>query len=102
MPEPAIGNAEYRIQITHTIGTDKRIMSFVDVLWGFEVTGGFDQWEPLTIIDVRRSGYAFRAGLRLNDKIVRINDTYAETLTLREAQMLIRRSGKHLRIYVTG
>lgn len=102
LPEVAIGNAEYKIQITHTISTDTRIMSFVDILWGFEVTGGFDQWEPLTIIGVRRSGYAFRAGLRLNDRITRINDTYADTLTLREAQMLIRRSGKHLKIYVVG
>lgn len=27
-------------------------MSFIDVLWGFEVTGGSDQFEPLTVIDV--------------------------------------------------
>lgn len=49
-----------------------------------------------------RSGYAFRAGLRVNDRIVRINNTFAGTLTLREAQILIRRSGKSLRIYVQG
>lgn len=52
MPEPAFENAEYRVRITHTLGTDKRIMSFVNYLWGFEVTGGYDQWEPLTIVDV--------------------------------------------------
>lgn len=49
-----------------------------------------------------RSGYAFRAGLRVNDRIVRINHTFAGTLTLREAQILIRRSGKRLKIYVQG
>lgn len=52
LPRPAFENAEYRVQITHTVATDKRIMSFVDVLWGFEVTGGYDQWEPLTVIHV--------------------------------------------------
>ena len=51
---------------------------------------------------VNRSGYARRAGMRVTDRIVRINDTYADCLTLREAQLLIRRSGKSVRIYVTG
>ncbi len=27
-------------------------MSFVDTLWGFEVTGGYDQYEPLTVLNV--------------------------------------------------
>lgn len=102
MPRPAFENAEYRVRITHTVYTDKRIMSFVNVLWGFEVTGGFDQFEPLTVIGVRRSGYAFRAGLLCNDRIVRINNTFAGTLTLREAQLLMRRSGKKLKLYVQG
>lgn len=55
LPPPAFDNAEYRVRITHTVATDRRIMSFVDVLWGFEVTGGYDQWEPLTIINVSGS-----------------------------------------------
>lgn len=53
LPEPAFENAEYRLKITHTVSTDTRIMSFIDTLWGFEVTGGYDQYEPLTIIGVR-------------------------------------------------
>ena len=52
LPEPAFGNVEYRLQLTMTVSTDKRIMSFIDPLWGFEVTGGYDQYEPLTIIAV--------------------------------------------------
>lgn len=52
LPEPAFGNAEYKLIITHTVETDTRIMSFIDTLWGFEVTGGYDQYEPLTVIGV--------------------------------------------------
>lgn len=51
---------------------------------------------------VRRSGYARRAGIHVNDIIVQINDTPADPLTLREAQLLIRQSGKELRVYVKG
>lgn len=77
-------------------------MSFVDILWGFEVTGGIDQYEPLTILNVSRAGLARRAGLRVGDIITQINDVPAENLTLMEAQRLIRESGKYVRIYVRG
>lgn len=53
LPKPAFENAEYQLRITHTVSTDKRIMSFTDTLWGFEVTGGYDQYESLTVINVR-------------------------------------------------
>lgn len=46
-------NTEYELRISGTVSTDRRIMSFIDVLWGFEVTGGSDQFEPLTILDVK-------------------------------------------------
>lgn len=98
----AFDNVEYELKITYTVETDKRIMSFVDILWGFEVTGGIDQFEPLTIIAVRRSGLARRAGMRVGDVITQINTTPAMNLTLMEAQRLIRQSGKFVRIYVTG
>lgn len=49
---PAFGNVEYIKRITYTLSTDRRTMSFVDYLWGFEITGGSDQFEPLTIINV--------------------------------------------------
>lgn len=45
-------NCEYEMRITGTVSTDIRIMSFVNVLWGFEVTGGLDQFEPLIVISV--------------------------------------------------
>lgn len=48
----AFDNVDYGVRITHTVDTDMRIMSFVDTLWDFEVTGGKDQFEPLTIISV--------------------------------------------------
>lgn len=46
-------NTEYELRISGTVSTDRRIMSFIDVLWGFEVTGGSDQFEPLTVLDVK-------------------------------------------------
>lgn len=49
---PPFENVDYGVRITHTVDTDMRIMSFVDTLWEFEVTGGKDQFEPLTIISV--------------------------------------------------
>lgn len=68
-------NTEYELRISGTVETDKRVMSFIDPLWGVEVTGmhhrfncfmpqffsisndfpflgGRDQFEPLTIIFV--------------------------------------------------
>lgn len=52
LPPLPFENVEYELRITYTLETDKRIMSFVDILWGFEVTGGIDQYEPLTVIGV--------------------------------------------------
>lgn len=46
-------NTEYELRISGTVHTDQRIMTFVDHYWGFEVTGGIDQYEPLTILDVK-------------------------------------------------
>lgn len=43
-----------------------------------------------------------QAGMRVNDRIIQINDTPADNLTLMEACELIRRSGRHVRIYVKG
>ena len=81
---------------------DKRVMTFVDNLWGFEVTGGADQFEPLTVVSVRRCGLARRAGIRVNDKISKINEIDAMKLTLAEAQALIQESGREVKIYVWG
>lgn len=56
----------------------------------------------LNLIKVQRSGLARRGGIRVNDIITQINDTPADVLTLRDAQLLIRESGKFVRIYVKG
>ncbi|CAG9799886.1 unnamed protein product [Chironomus riparius] len=93
---------EYKLKYSGTVQTDKRTMSFVDNLWGIEVTGGADQFEPLTIIAVRRVGLARRAGIRVGDYIVKINDTPAEGLTLLDAQLEIQESGRHLKLFVKG
>lgn len=45
-------NTEYELRISGSVETDQRIMSFIDVLWDFEVTGGSDQFEQLTVINV--------------------------------------------------
>jgi C-terminal processing protease CtpA/Prc len=95
-------NIEYYLRITGTTQWDKRVMTFVDNLWGFEVTGGRDQFEYLTIISVKRSGLARRAGMRVGDKISSINDVNADKLTLKEAQQMISESGRYVKIVVRG
>lgn len=98
----AFGNVEYELRITYTLETDRRVMSFVDTLWGIEVSGGVDQFEPLTIINLRPSGLARRAGMRIGDEITQINDTPALELTFNEALDLFRSSGRYVRVYVRG
>lgn len=53
-------------------------------------------------IQVRRSGYAYRAGIRKDDIIFRINNIYTDDMTLIEAQKLIKNSGKNVQIFVRG
>ena len=65
-------DVEYKLKYSGTTELDKRTMSFVDNLWGIEVTGGADQFERLTVIAVRRVGLARRAG-KYDRKFVRLN-----------------------------
>ncbi|XP_058462350.1 uncharacterized protein LOC131437177 isoform X2 [Malaya genurostris] len=101
-PIESFKNCQYHVRVSGTTFLDKRVMSFVDNLWGFEVTGGTDQFEPLTVITVKREGLARRAGIRVNDVITKINDTYADKLTLAQAQELIAESGRTVKIFVSG
>lgn len=101
-PIESFKNCQYHVRVSGTTDLDKRVMSFVDNLWGFEVTGGVDQYEPLTVITVKREGLARRAGIRVNDVITKINDTSAEKLTLAQAQELIAESGRTVKIFVRG
>lgn len=87
---------------TTGIPDHKRVMSFIDNLWGLEITGGKDQYEPLTVIGVRKNGLARRAGIKVGDCITQINNTPADELTLLEAQIEIQESGRSLKIVVSG
>lgn len=98
----AFDNVEYQLLVTYTVETDRRVMSFFDELWGIEVTGGVDQFEPLTIINVTPTGLARRAGMRIGDEITQINDTPALDLTFNEALQLFRSSRRFVRVYVRG
>lgn len=98
----AFDNVEYQLRITYTLETDRRIMSFIDSMWGIEVTGGVDQFEPLTIVNVTPTGLARRAGMRIGDEITQINDTPALELTFKEALELFRKTGRYVRVYVRG
>lgn len=98
----AFDNVEYEFRMTYTLETDRRIMSFVDSRWGIEVTGGIDQFEPLTIINVTPTGMARSAGMRVGDEITQINNTPALELTFKEALELFRKNRRYVRVYVRG
>ncbi|XP_039955450.1 uncharacterized protein LOC120771478 [Bactrocera tryoni] len=98
----AFDNVEYELRMTYTLETDRRIMSFVDSRWGIEVTGGIDQFEPLTIINVTPTGMARSAGMRIGDEITQINNTPALELTFNEALELFRKNRRYVRVYVRG
>lgn len=98
----AFDNVEYELQMTYTLETDRRIMSFYDAMWGMEVTGGIDQFEPLTIVNVSPTGLAKRGGMRIGDEITQINDVPALELTFNEALQLFRKSSRYVRVYVRG
>lgn len=51
---------------------------------------------------VEHRGLAYRAGIRPGDTITRINNVYTDDMTLREAQRLIRKSGRFVQIFVQG
>ncbi|CAO1309425.1 unnamed protein product [Diamesa tonsa] len=93
---------EWRLKYSGTTDLDKRVMTFIDNLWGIEVTGGIDQFERLTIIAVKKTGLARRAGIRVGDIITKINDTPADNMTLLEAQLEIHESGRFVKIFVKG
>lgn len=98
----AFDNVEYELQMSYTLETDRRVMSFYDAMWGMEVTGGIDQFEPLTIVNVSPTGLAKRGGMRIGDEITQINDVPALELTFNEALQIFRRSSRYVRVYVRG
>jgi len=98
----AFDNVEYELQMTYTLETDRRIMSFYDAMWGMEVSGGIDQFEPLTIVNVSPTGLAKRGGMRVGDEITQINDVPALEMTFNEALQMFRKNSRYVRVYVRG
>lgn len=43
---------EWMMCMSWSSDDDRRLMSFIDILWGFEVTGGLDQYESLIVTNV--------------------------------------------------
>nr|XP_039150200.1 enolase-phosphatase E1 isoform X4 [Drosophila simulans] len=72
---------------------DIKMCRFDNVPWGFRLVGGADYDYPLTVVKVTEGSIADEAGLRVEDIIVRINDTAAMPLTHDEAHRLIMGSG---------
>ncbi|XP_017842088.1 SUN domain-containing protein 2 isoform X2 [Drosophila busckii] len=72
---------------------DIKMCRFDNVPWGFRLVGGADYEYPLTVVKVAEGSIAEEAGLRVEDVIVRINDTAATPLTHDEAHRLILSSG---------
>ncbi|XP_070136027.1 fibrous sheath CABYR-binding protein isoform X4 [Drosophila bipectinata] len=72
---------------------DIKMCRFDNVPWGFRLVGGSDYDYPLTVVKVAEGSIADEAGLRVEDIIVRINDTAAMPLTHDEAHHLIMNSG---------
>ncbi|XP_041564120.1 LIM domain-binding protein 3 isoform X2 [Drosophila elegans] len=72
---------------------DIKMCRFDNVPWGFRLVGGADYNYPLTVVKVTEGSIADEAGLRVEDIIVRINDTAATPLSHDEAHRLIMNSG---------
>ncbi|KAH8257069.1 hypothetical protein KR038_002298 [Drosophila bunnanda] len=72
---------------------DIKMCRFDNVPWGFRLVGGSDYDYPLMVVKVTEGSIAEEAGLRVEDIIVRINDTAATPLTHDEAHRLIMNSG---------
>ncbi|XP_026318364.1 uncharacterized protein LOC113229085 [Hyposmocoma kahamanoa] len=82
-------------------GIHERV-SFEDSIWGFDLAGGSFYKTPLRVVHVKPDSRAEKAGIRIGDKIKRINDIDTSTLTIQEAHEIIIESGVHLKIAVTA
>lgn len=98
--------ASFTVELPKSVQNDKSkndvMMSFVDNLWSIEISGGADQLAPLTVIGIKKSGLARRAGIKVGDIITHINNAPADSLTLIDAQLEIQESGRSLKLTVKG
>nr|XP_016943519.1 uncharacterized protein LOC108019922 isoform X3 [Drosophila suzukii] len=67
-----------------------------DSRWGFLITGGAEFHMPLTVFQVTPSGLADKAGIRLGDIILEINEEDASQLTLSQAHEKINSTPKKI------
>ncbi|XP_034129921.1 nucleolin isoform X2 [Drosophila guanche] len=67
-----------------------------DTKWGFLVTGGAEFHMPLTVFQVTPDGLADKAGIRLGDIILQINEEDATQLTLNQAHEKINATPKKI------
>ncbi|XP_016957743.1 PDZ and LIM domain protein 7 isoform X1 [Drosophila biarmipes] len=67
-----------------------------DSRWGFLITGGAEFHMPLTVFQVTPSGLADKAGIRLGDIILEINEEDASELTLSQAHEKINSTPKKI------
>ncbi|KAH8339843.1 hypothetical protein KR067_000141 [Drosophila pandora] len=67
-----------------------------DTRWGFLITGGAEFHMPLTVFQVTPDGLADKAGIRLGDIILEINEEDATQLTLSQAHERINASPKKI------
>lgn len=67
--------------------------------WGIRLQGGTDCREPLSVFKVRRRSPAERAGVKIGDLVLAINDTSTSSLT--HQQMLDLVSRQHLALRLT-
>ncbi|XP_017016846.1 uncharacterized protein [Drosophila kikkawai] len=67
-----------------------------DTRWGFLITGGAEFHMPLTVFQVTPDGLADKAGIRLGDIILEINEEDATQLTLSQAHEKINATPKKI------
>lgn len=102
LPKSKKQEINQNVQSTKAKKSKSVMMSFVDILWSMEISGGADQSQPLTVIAVKKNGLARRAGIKVGDVITHINSMPADNMTLIDAQIEILDSGRSLKLTVKG
>uniref|UniRef100_A0A1B0CBR1 PDZ domain-containing protein n=1 Tax=Lutzomyia longipalpis TaxID=7200 RepID=A0A1B0CBR1_LUTLO len=74
---------------------------YVEVLRAFcTFVNGDEALAPLTVIGVRRGGLPTHEGIYDDDIIVKVNDIPVKGMKLREVQMMVRKSGRFVKVLV--
>ncbi|GAB0094929.1 hypothetical protein DMENIID0001_102550 [Sergentomyia squamirostris] len=74
---------------------------YVEVLRAFcTFVNGDEPLQPLTVIGVRRGGLPRHEGIFDDDIVVKVNDIPVKGLKLRNVQMMVRKSGRFVKVLV--